>query len=273
VVAETLIRPAGEQPSFPLREYYGYRHLFAALVRRNIRLQFADMRFGFAWACMRPLLYVLVFVAFRRLSNANTRVATPYPVYLYSGLILWYYLLESLMATTTALQRDAALITKVYYPRLITLAVPVVANLWGLALASLPLLAMMAWYGITPGWPLLLLPVVILQMMAFVAGVGTVFASLTLYSRDWERFLSYVLYLGLFVSPVIYAPEMIPARARPVYFLNPLAGSLLAFRSALFALDPFPWRQWLYSAAASMVALAVGLRVFRAAEGQLADRL
>jgi hypothetical protein len=126
---EIIIRPMSEALRFDLDEHLRYRHLFWALVRRNVQTQFADLRLGFIWVFMRPLLYVAVFVLFRRLSNANVHVSIPYPLYVYSGLILWYYLIESIMQTVASVRADASIMTKVYYPRLITPMVPSVANL------------------------------------------------------------------------------------------------------------------------------------------------
>src|SRR5688572_13997518 len=98
--------------------------MLKALVWRNIRVQFDEMYLGFVWVLMRPLLYVFVLVAFRNLSSANTYVSIPYPLYVYSGLILWFYFLESTTETAGAVKADAHLMTKVYYPRLITPMVP-----------------------------------------------------------------------------------------------------------------------------------------------------
>src|ERR1043166_7337250 len=140
---EIVIRPARELLRIDLREYYRYRHLLASLIWRDIRLQFDQMYLGFVWASIRPLLYVFVFVAFRNLSEANTHVSIPYPLYVYSGLILWYYFVEASMDTAACLKRDAYLLTKVYYPRLITPVVSVVSNLVGFGMACAPLAIMM----------------------------------------------------------------------------------------------------------------------------------
>ncbi|MGH7388993.1 MAG: ABC transporter permease [Candidatus Rokuibacteriota bacterium] len=270
---EVVIRPPAELLRLDFRELYRYRHMLAALVRRNTRSQFDEMSFGIVWACLRPLLYVLVFAALRKLSNADLHVAIPYALYVYSGLILWYYLIESITETANAVRADAHLMTKVYYPRLITPMVPAIANLSGLALSGVPLIAMMAWFGVVPGWRVALLPFVLLQCMILVFGVGTMFAAAAVRTRDWERFLTFVLYVGLFLSPVIYAPAMIPGWAHPVYFANPAAGTLLAFRSALFAVEPFPLGQWVYSCVVSLVVLFIGVRMYRVAEMHFADEL
>lgn len=270
---EIVIRPPAGLFGFEFGACYRHRHLFRALVRRNLLLQFNETTLGPIWACVRPLLYVAVFVALGKLSNADPRVTIPYPLYLYSGLILWYYVVDAALEAAGAVWSDAPLITKVYYPRLLSPVAPIVTNLYVLGVASLPLLAMMVWYARFPGWRILLLPLVLGQVMILVLGIGTGFAALTLETRDWERVLGVAFYLGLFVSPVIYAPEMIPGAARLPYFLNPMAGTLGAFRSAVFADVAFPLGPWLYSVAASAGILVLGVRMYRAAEASFADRL
>jgi lipopolysaccharide transport system permease protein len=270
---EVVIKPPGELLRLDLGEFYRYRYLLKTLIWRNLRTQFDEQYFSMAWVCVRPLLFVAVFAAFRKLSSANTHVAIPYALYLYSGLALWYYFVEATSETASAVRNDAHLLTKVYYPRLITPLVPTLAHLANLAVSLTPLALMMAWYQVGPGWRLILLPVVIAQTACLALGLGALFAALTLTNRDWERFLGFGLYLGLFVSPVIYSPEMIPESVRLAYFVNPMAGGLLAFRAALFAAEPFPGWQWLYSAAVSFCVLLLGIRVYRAAEAGFADRL
>jgi lipopolysaccharide transport system permease protein len=270
---EIIIRPPSAVTGLDYRDYYAHRHLFLALVRRNVQLQFSEMRFGFVWAFVRPLLYVAVFAAFRKLSDADTRVSIPYVLYIYSGLILWYYFLETTTATASALKRDAALLNKVYYPRLITPAVPAVANLATLGLSAMPLVIFMIAFRVGPDTSVVLLPFVLLQVMALCFGVGTVFAALSLTTRDWDRFLANAFYLGLFISPVIYGPDMIPERLRIIYLLNPMAGSLMAFRAVLFSTVEFPVTSWAYSVVISAGFCAFGIRLFRASEFQMADRL
>jgi lipopolysaccharide transport system permease protein len=272
-VAETVIRPAHAALGLDLRELWQYRHLFVALVWRNVRVEFDAQRLGFVWAFMRPFMYVVVFALFRSLSGANVGVEIPYPLYVYSGFILWYYFLDAATSSASAVRADAALLTKVYYPRLLTPLVPIVAGLASLAISLAPLAAMMAWYGVAPGPRLLLLPLVLLQCVALTMGIGALIASISVETRDWVRILQFALYLGVYVSPVIYAPGIIPEQFRAVYELNPMVGTLQAFRSALFADVPFPTGQWLYALACSCAALALGVWAFRRAEVRFADRL
>ena len=262
-------------PALPVvvAELWKYRHLFVALVWRNVRLEFDATRLGSAWAIARPILFTLVFVLFRGFSGADTRVDLPYGLFVFSGLVLWQYFLDAATSSAGAIRLDSALLTKVYYPRLLTPLVPVVASLVSVAIAAVPTVAMMFWYGVWPGWLLILLPLVLIQAAALALGVGTLVSAISIENRDWERALVFVLSLGLWLSPVIYAPSMIPEPLHDLYHLNPMVGLLLAFRAALFDGFPLPLGDWLYSLVCTAGVLTVGIWAFRRTEALLADNL
>jgi lipopolysaccharide transport system permease protein len=270
---EIVIKPPSNALNFNFKELYKYRYLIWNFVWRDIRLQFDEMYLGAIWATARPLLMVTLFSLFRDLSGANLYVQIPYATYVYSGLILWFYFIEATSATSKSIQTNAGLITKIYFPRIITSIVPAIASLYGLGVAMLPLFCMMVWQGVYPGWRVIILPAVLFQCMLLVLGVGTIFAVLSLQSKDFDKLLSQIFYIGLYISPVIFAPELIPAKARLIYFLNPMAGTLLAFRSCLFDDFSFPVWQWMYSIAATFLLVSIGLVIYQKVEAFLVDKL
>jgi lipopolysaccharide transport system permease protein len=271
--SETVFGPSAPPILEELWELWRYRHLFRALVWRNVRIEFDASRLGSLWAIARPVLFAVVFGFFRNLSGANTYVDLPYIPYLFSGLLLWTYFTDVATNTASAIRSDLALLTKVYYPRLLSPLVPAVSNLLTLAVGMVPLVGMMLWMGLRPGWMLVLLPVVVLPCIVLALGIGLLVSSLSIENRDWERVLAYSLTIGLWLSPVIYSPEMIPHGARTLYHLNPMAGPLLAFRAVLFDGIPFPLWEWAYGVLAACVVFTLGLRVFRRTEVRLVDRL
>lgn len=270
---EIVIRPPGFLSAFHLRELLRYRGVLWRKVKQRILVEYDRMWLGFLWAVARPLLMVVVFWTIRGLADANTGVTISYPLYVYTGLVLWFYFGGATSAVAMSLQRDAGLIQKVYFPRLISPLSHILAETYNLLMAALPLVILMVVFGEYPDWRLLLLPVVILQIMLLALGVGLVFSSLVLLSRDWERFLRLSLYVGLWVSPVIYSLDMIPPDYELVYLVNPMGGSLLAARATLFSGFEFGWGAWLYSCAFTAVILAIGLLSFQRSERTLADRI
>ncbi len=270
---ELVICPPSAFGTFDPSEYYRYRHMLMSLVRRDIKSQFEEMHFGIVWALIRPLSVAIIFTLFKKFSGANTYVHAPYLMFIYSGLIFWYYFTDTTMQTAGSVRKDAAIISKIYFPRLITPMVPILSNLIGLGIAAIPLLIMMAWHRTLPGWTILLLPVVLLQCMALIFGIGTLFAALTINNRDLEQFLSFMMYIGLFVSCVFFVPEMVPEWARPVLMMNPMAGTMMAWRACLFDGNAFPILQWAYSLIVSVAIVLIGVLAFRHAEATFVDKL
>lgn len=271
--SEIVVRPSAVSLGVQLRELWRYRHLFVALVWRNVRVEFDATRLGSTWAVARPLLFASVFSLFKNFSGADTREVLPYMLFCYSGLLLWTYFTDAAANSASAIRLDAALLTKVYYPRLITPCVPTVAGLLTLFIGMVPLVGMMAWYGIHPSPAIVLLPLVLVPCIMFALGLGMLVSALSIGNRDWERVLQFGLTLALWLSPVIYAPEMIPHPFRVLYDLNPMVGPLLAFRAVLFDGVPLPLREWGYSLVSSAVVLALGVWSFRQTEVRLVDRL
>lgn len=270
---EIVIRPPKRLTISDFSELIGYRGLVLSMIRRQLRTEYESTRLGILWALARPLLMTLVFAGLKRVSGAQMGVEIAYPLYLYTGLIFWFWFADSVMSSAGSLHADAGLIRKIYFPRLISPIVPIAASACSLFVATLPVIPVAAFYGYPPGPALVLLPLVILEAGILALGAGLIFAALTLTSRDWERFLALLLYIGLFLSPVLHAPEIVPQAVRDLVYLNPMAGPLVAFRAALFADIAFPWLPALYSLAVALVVLAAGLIVFRRVERVLIDTI
>ena len=88
---ETIIRPPSKITFLNLRELYEFRHMLWGMVRRDIKIKYSELSLGIFWAVARPLIMLLVFILIKRFSHANMYVTITYSVYVYSGLILWFY--------------------------------------------------------------------------------------------------------------------------------------------------------------------------------------
>jgi lipopolysaccharide transport system permease protein len=270
---EIVIRPASQTRGLDVTELVKFRGLLVRMARRQIAAEFSELYLGVFWAVARPVLMTLIFVFFRKLSNANTGVEIPYPAYLFSGLIFWFYFVEGTNRAAASIGADAAIMQKVYFPRLLSPLSGSISQMISLFVNFIPLIVIMISVGVGPGWRLILLPVVLAQTVILIFGAGCLFAALSTYNKDWIRLLKLLLYVGLFMSPVIFAPAMLPQSIRPFFFLNPMAGGLLAFRSTLFSGFPFPTGEWLYTLAFSLGLALVGVFAFLRAERSFLDRI
>jgi lipopolysaccharide transport system permease protein len=271
---EIIIRPVAGFEHVDPRKVWEYRHLVRSLVWRDVRMKFDAMHLGFLWSTARPLLIVLVISQIRGLGTASHAMGLPFPLFLYLGLTCWFFFIEGLTESSSAVQRDAGVISKVFFPRIISPLVAVTANLVDLLVSLVPVVGFMWYYDLRPGWTLALLPLVVLALAVMALGAGLIFSRLIVVVRDFERVLQLVAYVGFFASPIFHSMEDIPPDLRGLAQLNPASGVLLAARGCFIADGSlFPWTPFLVSCGTGVMLLVIGVILFRNMQDRLLERL
>lgn len=255
-----------------LSELWRYRELLYFLSLRDIKVRYKQTLLGAVWVVVQPLflmlIVTLVFNRFVRLDAGEM----PYPLFAYSGLLLWVFFSNAVVNGTNSLTANTNLITKVYFPRIFIPVAAVAAGLVDLAIASLLLAGLAFYYGVTFTLSLLLLPVFIVMLTLLALGTGVIVSALTVKYRDLRHALPFVLQIWMLASPVIYPSSVVPARWYWILLVNPLAGILEGFRSTLLD-EPINWRPVAVSAAITVVLLICAVYVFRRTEDTFADAI
>jgi lipopolysaccharide transport system permease protein len=270
---ETIIRPIQGAEAIKIREVWRYRNLLYSLAVKDIRVKYDALHLGFMWPLVRPLLITIIVSLFKNATSAETGEKLPYLLFVYAGVLFWFYFAETLIEVAGGLQRDAALLMKVYYPRIISPLVSLFSSLFELGIALLPLVLIMLIYGVGPGLSLLLLPLVFLQLMLFTLGCGLILSYLSLHVRDFQLAVGLVLYIGIFVSPVFHNVDILPPSLTTLSRLNPMLGTLNAVRCTLFDLPGFPWAQWGISCGVTLLILCIGVALFKRLQHKVVEML
>ncbi len=253
------------------REVWRYRELVTFLALRDVKVRYKQAAFGMLWAVIRPLAAMAVFtVVFGRLVHAPSD-GVPYVLFAFTGVIVWTLFADGLDAATTSLVANAALITKVYFPRV---AVPLASVLprlldFGVSLVLLAVLLVVA--RRPPGPQVLLLPVVVLWCVVLAFGIGLIFATVNVRYRDAHHALGLLGQVWLFASPVAYSSSLVPPDWRWAYALNPMVAPLEAARWVLLATPPPALSVLAASLSTGLLAVWAGLRTFARNERRLAD--
>src|SRR6187397_3006241 len=101
-----------------LHEQVVYRELLAEMVKRDLMLRYKQTIMGFGWAVFMPLLNTILFsVLFSKTGVAKLDVAVPYPVFVYTGLLVWNLTASALRFSVGSLTANINLVAKVYFPR------------------------------------------------------------------------------------------------------------------------------------------------------------
>ena len=253
-----------------LKELWRYRELLYFLTWRDIKVRYKQTLLGAAWAILQPFLTMVVFTLFfGRLAKVPSE-GVPYPIFSYSGLLLWTYFAGAVSMSGNSLIGSAGLVTKVYFPRLL---VPMGATLAGLVdyvIALSILIIMMLWYHITPGVSILLLPIFIIWAFLAATGVGMWLSAMNVKYRDIRYAIPFVIQLWLFASPVIYPTSMFPERFRWILALNPMGGLLEAHRAVILG-HPIAWTSLSLSCIMILVIFFTGVLYFKRMERSFAD--
>ncbi|MEO7741969.1 MAG: ABC transporter permease [Usitatibacter sp.] len=270
---DALIIEAGRGSGLYWRDLWRYRELFYVLAWRDLAVRYKQTVLGLAWAILRPLLTVAVFtLIFQRIANLPSEAGAPYALMVLAGVLPWQFFSAALAEASASLVSNSALITKVYFPRLIVPLAAIVVVLVDLLVSLALIVALMAWYRFMPGWQLLTLPFFI--AMAFLASLGPALwlSSLNVTYRDFRHAIPFMLQLGLYISPVAFSSSLVPEGWRILYSLNPMVGVIDGFRWAILGgSSAIHWHGFLISWALIAVFLWLGVSRFRRTERHFAD--
>jgi len=269
----TLVIEPGVTARNYWRDLWHYRELVYFLAWRDTVVRYKQTGIGIAWALIRPVLTMLVFVGFRRLVGFPAG-SVPEPILVFAAVLPWQFFSSALADAAASLIGNANLISKIYFPRLLIPFAAVATTVIDFTITLGLLVVLMLWYRFLPGWQLAALPLFLLLAFGLALGLGLLFAALNVEYRDFRYIVPFMVQFGLFVSPIAFSTADVPAQWRAVYALNPMVGIIDGFRWSLLggrvALDA---QSTTIAAAVTAAVLALGLWYFRRMEHSFADRI
>jgi lipopolysaccharide transport system permease protein len=264
------IKPGRKWINFDLPELWTYRELVYFLTWREIKIRYKQTAIGVFWAILQPVLTTVIFTAiFSQFARFDTSQA-PYALFALSGLLIWLFVNTSVSNASIALVSNIPLVTKVYIPRVILPLSAVLSGLADLLIGLLILFISLPFYGIAIGWQILLAPVFIFLAILLALSFGILFAAFNVRFRDVKHALPFLLQVWMFMSPVFYPVDMLPAKWRWLFSLNPLYGILQGFRASVLGGD-FHWRAIAVSVVMTFFLLVFSMFVFKKMEDDFAD--
>ena len=228
-----LIIEAGRSERHYWRDIWRYRELFYFLAWRDILVRYKQTAIGIAWALIRPFLTMVVFtVIFGEIAQLPAD-GTPYPILVFAAMLPWQFFANSLTECSNSLISNSNLISKIYFPRLIVPSSAVVVSFVDFLISGAILLTLMIWYDFVPSWRILTLPLWTAIAIAASLGVGLWLATLNVQYRDFRYIVPFIVQFGLYISPVGFSSNIVPAKWQLLYSLNPMVGVIDGFRWAI----------------------------------------
>jgi lipopolysaccharide transport system permease protein len=247
------------------------KDLLLAWTNRTIRGRYQQSMLGWLWAIVQPVASVAIFtIIFTYFVPVDTGTI-PYAVFSYVAVAPWAFFANSLQDMTVALTANFGLVTKVYFPREVLPVSAMLARLLDLGVAALVLVGLMLIYRVPVVLPaLLFIPLILVVQIMLVIGLGLITSAANVFFRDMQPLLTLVIQLWFYASPIIYPISLVPERWRLLYFLNPMAGIMEAYRAVLLY-QTLPDSTFLIAATEAVLLLVFGYWLFKRLEFQFAD--
>ncbi len=269
---EYLIAPP-DKFSLNLKELWAYRELFYYFTWRDIKVKYKQTVLGFLWVILQPVLMMLLFtVIFGNALKVNSD-GIPYPVFVYSGLLLWGVFSSGLSNASNSMVSHANIIKKIYFPRLVIPMSSILAALFDFFVAFLVYIVILIIFQqpVDLLRILIFLPASILLTVITTFGLGCLFAAFNVKYRDFRYIVPFLLQFLLFVNPVIYSTSIFKAEwMQYLIAFNPMAGAINMSRFA-FLDSPIRWDLLAISVASAFLWFFIGIYVFRKMEAYFAD--
>lgn len=241
--------------------YTRYGFLIKQLVSRDFKTKYKRSVLGMAWSFLNPLMTMFVqYIVFSRLFRSDI---PNYPIYLFTGIVFFNFFSEAVGVGMSSITGNASLIKKVYMPKYIYPISKILSSTVNFGLAIIPLFLIMVFTGTRFTPALILLVFDIACMLGFVIGMVLLLTTAMTFFQDTQFLWGVISMMWMYLTPVFYPENIIPANLLTLYHMNPLYQYITFARICIMeGVSPAP-TAYLWCIVSSVVVLAVGILVFK----------
>jgi len=242
-----------------------------SFVINNLRRRYQRSVLGFAWSLLNPLLMMAVLTAV--FSIIFQRDPKTFGVFVFTGLLPWTFISESIAGGCSAITSAEGFMKKVYIPKIFFPLVTVATELINFGLSLISMMALAALLGLQLHWTILLLPIAMGITFLFTFGISLAMAVSTVYFRDIAHLTRVVLSCFFYLIPIVYPLSAVPSKYKIFFENNPFTFFINLFRDILYYGTVPTLKEWLIPLGLAVIALIVGFSILRRNERDIIFRL
>ncbi len=256
------IRAVGEAGAF----LWNARRLIAVMAVRDLSSRYAGQILGVFWAIGHPLfqmaIYLFVFgVVFRQSIGGTEAMPRDYTVYILSGLVAWLSIVPILAGSAISITQNANLIKQFAFDARVLPAKEIFTGAIVWAVGVTILASYTAVYGAMPA-TYALIPVLAIMHFAIALGLAWAIGAIAAYLRDLKDIVTLATTVMIYVLPIVYLPDWIPAVLRVALYANPFSYLIWCYQDVFYFGRIDNPVAWLVCAIFAPVMLATGYRLF-----------
>jgi len=253
------------------KEIYNYRELLKTNIKKEIRGKYKGSWLGVLWTFLNPLLmlavYAFVFPYILRVNVDN------YTIFMIVALIPWNFFTTAIQSGTGSVVANGNILKKVYFPREIIPISITTSQLVNFLITCIIMAVFIIFSGVGFSVHVLLFPLLVLIQYILILGLTFILSALTVFVRDIDHFVSVILMLGFYATPIVYQGEMLPKKFQIFLKLNPMAVLVEAYRSILYYHRLPDMTMLVVWGLGSVALLVVGYLIFKKLEKSFVEEL
>lgn len=234
------------------------------LVSKDFKLKYRRSVLGVAWSVLNPLLMMIVLSAV--FSYVFKFQIDHFPVYLILGQTLFSLMSDSTSSAMGSIVWSASLIKKIRIEKMIFPIESVAFALVNFTVSLIAVAMVLAFFQIAPSVSILLLPLLLLYVVIFCAGLGLLLSSLAVFFRDIMHIWGVIITAWTYATPLFYPVEALAPWMQKVMQFNPMYHFVTYFRDiAMYGTIP-PLETNIICIVISLITFVIGFIVFRKTE-------
>ena len=273
-IIEYEIKPQ-KKLTLGMSELWQYRELFYFFTWRDIKVKYKQTVLGFVWVILQPFVMMVIFTLVFSQAFSDPKMNLPYPIFVYSGLLLWNIFSSGITSAGNSMVTNANIIKKIYFPRLIIPISSVLVSLFDFFMAFIIYIGMIFYYHVHVTFlkSLVFIPTGIVLTCIATFGLGTLLAALNIKYRDFRYIIPFLVQGLLFLTPVIYPVSIISSKyfwLKYVMACNPMYAPVTIFRGVILS-NPLDYQLIGISTISALLFFFIGIYYFRKTESYFAD--
>ena len=260
-----------------LRDVWAFRSFITGSIKREFQVRYQGTLFGVFWVVAQPLamilIYTVIFAGFMKPSLPGHESRFAYSIYLCSGILTWGLFTDMLGRCVNIFVENGNLLKKLRFPKLCLPIIIAASSLLHFAIVMTLFLLFLLFSGNFPGWMLLAMLPVLLVQVAFTMGLGIFLATINVFYRDVNQTIGVLLQFWFWMTPIVYAPRILPSFASAIISWNPIWPLIDAYHTIFLNGQSPVWSSLLYPACLAAIFVVLGFFAFLKLQGEIVDEL
>lgn len=268
----TVITPKQRWFTINLKELLFYKDLFYFLAWRDIKVRYKQTAVGIVWAFFVPIITMIVFSIFFGAFVGVSSDGSPYPIFVYTGLVFWNFFSQAISNSSQSLVASQEIVKKIYFPKLLLPAASIFVTFIDFGISVLVLVGMMIYYRTVPDLlTIIMIPLLVAITYIVSLGLGLLLSAINVKYRDVRYIVPFFVQLLLFLTPVIYPTSIVSEQWRWILYLNPMSGVIENARAVVLGTGHVDWVSLGIGFGISILLFVFGLFYFKKTERYFAD--